>query len=142
MSTEALPPHWQELFGVPPGMRLASADGPGGAGGQGDDGDLAHSGGPWSKAAAAAGDLRISTATALGKMAAAHEGISAGTAGLAATAALDTVRTSWEKRLTAVRDECGSLRPDLLTVAREIGEVDEKNRVAFSRLAVRQEPTK
>ncbi|WP_412077192.1 hypothetical protein ACLF6K_20290 [Streptomyces xanthophaeus] len=140
MSTEALPARWQEVFGEPAGMRLASADGGGGGGGQGDDKDLAHSGGPWSKAAAAAGELRISTSEALGKMAAAHEGVGAGTAGFEATAALATVRTSWEKRLAAVRDECGSLRPELLSVARDIGEVDEQNRLAFSRVETKQEP--
>lgn len=145
MSTEAaLPARWQELFGEPAGMRLASADGPGGGGtgGSGGEGDLNHSGGPWTQAARAAGDLRVSTGAGLGKMAAAHEGIAGGTTGLAATAALAVVRASWEKRVSAVRDECGSVQGALLTVAREIGEVDENNKVAFSRLIVRQDPAK
>ncbi|MFD3760725.1 hypothetical protein [Streptomyces sp. NPDC058622] len=145
MSTEAaLPTRWQALFGEPAGMTLASAGGPSGGGnsGNGGDGDLNHAGGPWSGAASASGELRISTATALGRMAAAHDGIAAGTAGLGATAALAAVRTSWEERLSSVRDECGSVQSALLTVAREIGEVDQNNKVAFSRLAVRQEPAK
>ncbi|MFE9932842.1 hypothetical protein [Streptomyces sp. NPDC005533] len=89
-----LPARWQELFGEPAAMRLASAHAPGGGGGE----DLAHSGGPWSKAAVAAGELRITTAEGPGKMAAAHEGIEAGTAGLSATAALAAVRASCTDR--------------------------------------------
>lgn len=143
MDTGALPPRWAELVGGPAPMRLASADdgtgGHGGGPGSGNE-DLAHSGGPWTRAAVAAGDLGISMDGALGKMAGAHEGIAAGTAGFASTTALATVRASWEKRLSAVRDECRALRPQLLTVAKDIGEVDEQYRVSFSQLAVRQEP--
>ncbi|WP_404957000.1 hypothetical protein [Streptomyces sp. 147326] len=139
MSTEAvLPARWQELFGEPAAMRLASADAPGGGGGE----DLAHSGGPWSKAAVAAGELRITTAEGLGKMAAAHEGVEAGTAGLSATAALAAVRASWEKRVAAVRDECGSVQSALRNVAREIGEIDENNRLKFSYLVTHQDASK
>ncbi|WP_327416056.1 hypothetical protein [Streptomyces sp. NBC_01233] len=138
MSTEAvLPAHWNELFGEPAAMRLASADAPGGGGE-----DLAHSRGPWSKAADAAGELRITTAEGLGKMAAAHEGVEAGTAGLSATAALAAVRASWEKRVAAVRDECGSVQSALLNVAREIGEIDENNRLRFSYLVTHRDASK
>ncbi|MGW6875577.1 hypothetical protein ACWGHA_24950 [Streptomyces xanthophaeus] len=150
MSTEALPPRWAEVFGEPAAMRLASVDD--GTGGHGPTGgtngggssneDLAITGGPWSKAASAAGELGISMAGALGKMAGAHEGIAAGTTGFQSTAALATVRTSWEKRLSAVRDECSALRPQLLGVANEIGEVNARNEVAFSQLIKKQEPTK
>ncbi|MEU8838385.1 hypothetical protein AB0D97_04515 [Streptomyces roseus] len=141
-----MPSGWAELFGEPAPMRLASADdgtgghsgGPG-LGGGGNE-DLAHSGGPWTRAAVAAGELGISMDGALGKMAGAHEGIASGTAGFASTNALAIVRTSWEKRLTAVRDECRALRPQLMGVAKDIGEVDEQYRVSFSQLAVRQEP--
>ncbi|MFJ9932292.1 hypothetical protein ACIRSJ_04130 [Streptomyces virginiae] len=136
MSTQGdLPAHWQALFGEPPTMRLASAAAPGG----GDDAELAHSGGPWTKASVAAGELRVTTAEGLGKMSAAHEGLAAGTAGLAATAALAAVRESWERRVSAVRDECGSVRSALLNVAREIGEVDVNNKVAFSQLVLKQD---
>ncbi|MEU9108215.1 hypothetical protein AB0D54_28580 [Streptomyces xanthophaeus] len=146
MSTEALPPRWAEVFGESAQMRLASVDdgsgghGPTGGGGGSSNEDLAHTGGPWSKAAAAAGDLGISMAGALGKMAGAHEGIAAGTAGFQSTAALATVRTSWEKRLAAVRDECTALRPQLLGVAKQIGEVNERYEVSFSQLIKKQEP--
>ncbi len=138
MSTQGdLPAHWQQLFGEAPAMRLASAAAP--SGGGGGDGDLAHSGGPWTKASVAAGELRVTTAEGLGKMAAAHEGIAAGTAGLGATAALAAVRESWERRVSAVRDECGSVQGALLNVAREIGEVDVNNKVAFSQLVLKQD---
>ncbi|MER6201201.1 hypothetical protein ABT234_28015 [Streptomyces sp. NPDC001586] len=117
MSTQTdLPARWQELFGEPAAMRLASAEAPGG----GNDAvgeDLAHSGGSWSKASVAAGELRITTAEGLGRMAAAHEGVQAGTAGLSATAALAAVRASWEERVSAVRDECGSVQSALRNVA-------------------------
>ncbi|MFB7180662.1 hypothetical protein ACFCYI_23525 [Streptomyces sp. NPDC056257] len=143
--TTDLPARWQELFGEPAAMRLASADGPtGGNGGGGGGGgeDLAHAGGPWSKAAVAAGELRITTAEGLGRMAAAHEGVEAGTAGLAATAALAAVRASWEKRVAAVRDECGSVQSALRNVAREIGEIDENNRLRFSYLVTHRDASK
>ncbi|MGW6408594.1 hypothetical protein ACWF95_15610 [Streptomyces vinaceus] len=143
MDTEAFPARWAELFGESAPMRLASADdgtgGRGGGPGSGNE-DLAHSGGPWTRAAVAAGELGISMDGALGKIAGAHEGIASGTTGFESTTALATVRTSWEKRLTAVRDECRALRPQLMSVAKDIGEVDEQYRVSFSQLAVRQEP--
>ncbi|GHE51557.1 hypothetical protein CP980_08360 [Streptomyces vinaceus] len=143
MDAEALPARWAELFGEPAPMRLASADdgtgGHGGGRGSGNE-DLAHSGGPWTRAAAAAGDLGLSMDGALGKMTAAHEGVASGTSGFESTTALATVRTSWDKRLTAVREECRALRPQLMSVARDIGEVDEQYRISFSQLAVRQEP--
>ncbi|MFJ3974955.1 hypothetical protein [Streptomyces sp. NPDC090021] len=139
MTTQGdLPAHWQQLFGGPPAMRLASATAAGGGGGGG-EADLAHSGGPWTKASVAAGELRVTTAEGLGKMSAAHEGIAAGTAGLGATAALAAVRESWERRVSAVRDECGSVQGALLNVAREIGEVDVNNKVAFSQLVIKQD---
>lgn len=53
-SEVALPERWAAVFGEPAGMRLASADSPGGGG----EGDLAHSGGPWTKASTAAGGGR------------------------------------------------------------------------------------
>ncbi|WP_330331841.1 hypothetical protein OHS33_20385 [Streptomyces sp. NBC_00536] len=144
MGTGAYSQRWQELFDPPQGIRLASATGPGtGSGtGTGENGDLVHAAGPWTKAASAAGELRTSTGGALSRMSLAHDGLAAGTAGLASAGALATVRASWEKRLTAVRDECGALDPMLLKVARDLGEVDEQGRVAFSRLAVRTEPAK
>ncbi|MEU9081024.1 hypothetical protein [Streptomyces sp. NPDC048357] len=147
MSTQVdLPARWQELFGEPAAMRLASADAPGGGNGGGGGGgggeDLAHSGGPWSKASVAAGELRVTTAEGLGKMAAAHEGVDAGTAGLSAAAALAAVRASWEKRVAAVRDECGSVQSALRNVAREIGEIDENNRLRFSYLVTHQDASK
>ncbi|MEV6679348.1 hypothetical protein AB0N09_21220 [Streptomyces erythrochromogenes] len=110
MSTQgALPSHWQALFG-----------------------------GPRTEASVAAGELRVTTAEGLGRMSAAHEGIAAGTAGLAATAALAPVRAFRERRVAAVRDECGSAQSALLNVAREAGEVDVTNKVAFSQLVLKQ----
>ncbi|MER5729226.1 hypothetical protein ABT084_12975 [Streptomyces sp. NPDC002138] len=138
MGTGAYSERWQELFDTPQGLRLASAAGPG----AGESGDLVHAAGPWSTAASAAGELRTSTGSALSRMSLAHEGLASGTAGLASAGALVAVQASWEKRLTAVRDECGALDPMLLKVAKDLGEVDEQGRLAFSRLAVRPGPTK
>ncbi|MEV0415774.1 hypothetical protein AB0I68_34640 [Streptomyces sp. NPDC050448] len=127
-STNAYSERWQELFGAPPQMKLASAGDSGGGGGGNADGDLVHTKTPWRQAATTAGELRTSMASAVGRMSLAHEGVSAGTAGLASVSALAAVQASWEKRLTAVRDECGGLEPALLQVARDIGEVDEQGR--------------
>ncbi|MGW9068769.1 hypothetical protein ACWGQT_04900 [Streptomyces yangpuensis] len=41
--------------------------------------------------------------------------------------------------MSAVRDECGSVQSALLNVAREIGEVDVNNKVAFSQLVLKQD---
>ncbi|MET9953111.1 hypothetical protein ABZ135_16360 [Streptomyces sp. NPDC006339] len=90
-------------------------------------GELRHSGGPWSRASATAAELRTSTETSRSALGRGHEGLAAGApaaAGLTAVAALAGLRTSWEERLAAVRDECEALRGALLTVAREMGETD------------------
>lgn len=126
---------WQELFGQLDGgaaMTLAStAPGPGAPGGQG---NLKHTGGPWTSAAGTAGELRISTETSRTALGPGHEGVTAGGAGLTAVAALAAVRTSWEERLTAVRDECDALQGALHKVAKEMGETDIGVRDEFAKV--------
>ncbi|MFJ9829125.1 hypothetical protein ACIRSU_32835 [Streptomyces sp. NPDC101160] len=107
-------------------MSLASA-GDGAA-----DGDLRHSAGPWTKAAGVAESLSTSMATARSRLTSAHQGVAAGTVGLASVGTLKTVLTSWEERLAAVKDECGSLGPALRRVAKEQGEQDVSVKAAFS----------
>ncbi|MER7515282.1 hypothetical protein [Streptomyces sp. NPDC126499] len=110
-------------------MSLASTTG-GGAGGAG-DGDLRHSGGPWTKAAASAEALTTSMGIARSRLTSAHDGVAAGTAGLTSAATLRTVLTSWEERIGTVRDECDSLAPALRRVAKEQGEQDTAVKAAF-----------
>ncbi|MGP9019550.1 hypothetical protein ACT1U9_14205 [Streptomyces sp. BR1] len=114
---------WQRLLdqaGQPKVMSLASA----GPARSGPAGELKHSAKPWSDAAGTAHALRTDTVKVTTGLTTAHAGAEAGTAGLASMAALKSVLTSWEKRLTAVQTECGSLEPKLREVARAQGEVD------------------
>ncbi|HEY8980806.1 MAG TPA: amino acid ABC transporter permease [Streptomyces sp.] len=95
-----------------------SADGASGTG------TLKHKGGPWTKAAGTAGELRTGTNSSGVDLRAAHDGISGSLEGLASLSTLKTVLTSWDKRLGDVRDECGGLEPALRQVAKDMGEVD------------------
>lgn len=136
---------WQELFELAErprdshtgtGMSLASvAGGPGAPGAKGATGVLKHEAQPWTTAAAAAGAIRTQTASANAKLASAHEGVDSGVAGLASLGALKTVLTSWERRLGAVRDECGYLDPVLKRVATDQGEYERTLRSSFQQAA-------
>lgn len=125
---------WEEVFGPLEGgarMTLAStAPEPGASG----SGSLNHSGGPWTSASGTAGELRTSAETSRSALGPGHEGVAAGGAGLTAVAALAGVRTSWEERLTALRDECDSLRGALLTVAKDMGETDAGIKNSFAKV--------
>ncbi|OAR24943.1 hypothetical protein A8W25_17005 [Streptomyces sp. ERV7] len=90
----------------------------------GPSGELKHSAKPWSDAAGTAHALGTDTAKVKGTLTTAHAGAEAGTAGLASMAALKSVLASWDKRLTAVHTECGSLEPALRETAWAQGEVD------------------
>ncbi|AZM64702.1 hypothetical protein DMA10_00550 [Streptomyces sp. WAC 01420] len=93
-----------------------------GAGTAGGSGTLQHSGGPWTRAAGTADDLRISTESTKKHLQSGHTGVSKGAEGLASVEVLTTVLASWEQRLEAVRGECESLGPKLRAVAKEMGE--------------------
>lgn len=101
-----------------PGGSTSGTVGGGGAG------TLKHSHGPWTRAAGAADDLRTGTGKSKTDLVTAHDGMESGAEGLASLGALQAVLTSWESRLGAVRDECESLGPKLLQVARDMGETD------------------
>lgn len=131
---------WQELFdlttfpgqGAPSAgearMSLASVastkpDTPAGTPGAG-AGRLKHSGGPWTSASGTAGVMRTSTEKSRSGLRPGHEGVASGAAGFTSVASLKSVLTSWEERLTAVRDECDHLEGALLKVAKEMGETE------------------
>lgn len=125
---------WDELFaGTPPrpggrepsaaGMRLASANSKEGGGGGGAP-DIRFSKSPWTSAGKVAGELRTGAAGALTDLASASEGLTAGTEGFTATAALVEIQKSWNDRLGAVRDECGRLDGALRSVGKDFGETD------------------
>ncbi|PKV86950.1 hypothetical protein [Streptomyces sp. TLI_146] len=133
----ALSAQWDELFAGAPlrsggqepsaaGMRLASANGKSADGKGGGAPDVQFSKSPWSSAGKVAGELRTGTAGALADLDSASEGVTAGTEGFGATAALEEIRTTWKDRLGAVRDECGRLDGVLKSVGKEFGEVDVK----------------
>lgn len=85
---------------------------------------LRHSEGPWTRAAGGAEVMRTQMAYVKAEFATAHEGVAGRAEGLGVLMALDTVRTSWERRIEAARDECGSLAGRLRAVARTQGEHD------------------
>ncbi|WP_406343343.1 hypothetical protein [Streptomyces sp. NBC_00648] len=131
----ALSAQWDELFAGAPtrpggqeppaaGMRLASANGKSANGTDSGAPDIQFSKAPWSSAGKVAGELRTGTAGALADLDSASEGVTAGTEGFGATAALEEIRTSWKDRLGVVRDECGRLDGVLKSVGKEFGETD------------------
>lgn len=92
--------------------------------GGGSDPDLRITKGPWTKASGVAGELRTATASGLTDLTTAHDGIRAATEGFTSTTALEAILPTWEKRLTAVRNECGRLDTSLAKTGRDFGEVD------------------
>lgn len=99
----------------------------GGGGGTGSGGsgpDLKASKGPWIKASGVADELRTATSSGLNDLKTAQEGVTGGTDGFTSTAALDEILSTWEKRLTSVRNECDRLRGALARTGRDFGEID------------------
>lgn len=96
----------------------------GGGGTAADGKGLKHSATPWNRAATTAHDLGVSTGTSETTLTEGHAGMAGGLEGLASLAELKSVLTSWEKRLTAVRDECEALEPALRQVPKDLGGVD------------------
>ncbi|MEV4942316.1 hypothetical protein [Streptomyces zaomyceticus] len=122
---------WQELFQqADAGARMSPASAGSGADGGGGK-DLQHSGGPWTGAAGAAEDLRLSVTTARSRLTGAHDGIAAAGGGLGSLGVLKTVLASWEARLGAVGSECGDLAPKLRLVAKDQGEQEIKVKASF-----------
>jgi hypothetical protein len=109
--------------------RLVEMAGPGG-------GDLAHGGGPWTRAAGAADALRTDLGRVRSELAVAHEGVGAGTAALGMAGVLRAVRESWEQRIRTATDECGELAGSLRAVAKIHGEVDTSVRSSLEKIAV------
>ncbi|WP_329033747.1 hypothetical protein OIE71_15500 [Streptomyces sp. NBC_01725] len=93
---------------------------------------LRHSDGPWTRAAGGAEAMRTQMAYVKAEFATAHEGVAGCGEGLSALAVLATVRTSWERRIEAARDECGSLAGRLRAVAGTQGEHDAAVRSALA----------
>ncbi|MFJ4912075.1 hypothetical protein [Streptomyces sp. NPDC088726] len=120
-----------------PGGRQRLSDlvgGPGAAGGSAGD-QLRHSGGVWVRAAGGAEGMAAHLGPVKAELAAAHEGLLAGTAGLSALAELGSVRESWERRFESARRECGALAGNLRGVARAQGETNETVRSSFTPVA-------
>ncbi|MFE3824200.1 hypothetical protein [Streptomyces sp. NPDC059092] len=139
MTTSSHSDEWQRLFDMAgrggdgsteARMSLASAP----TGNAGGEPDLRHSDGPWTKAARVAEELHTSITTAKSRLTAAHGSAAAGTEGLASMATLSSVLTSWEERLKAVQDECGSLAPKLRLVADGQGERNAEVKSSFAGL--------
>lgn len=98
-------------------------------------GDLTHSAGPWTRAAGAADALRTDLGRVRSELAAAHDGVGAGTAVLGVAGVLRAVRESWEQRIKTAADECGDLAVGLRSVAKIQGEVDTSVRSSLERIA-------
>ncbi|MFD6339238.1 hypothetical protein [Streptomyces sp. NPDC060131] len=150
MATEAYSESWQELIDLAGQERQSAASGPmslasagssGGSSGAASRSDLEHSDGPWTTAAGVAEALRTSTTTARNRLTSAHTGVTAATEGLASSGVLKSVLTSWEDRLSSVRDECGSLAPKLRQVGKELGERDTKVKSSLREINTPSEPS-
>ncbi|MFE4370152.1 hypothetical protein ACFRMN_18305 [Streptomyces sp. NPDC056835] len=132
MTTEAYSESWRQLIDLAGQGRERAATGrmslasAGGSGSAASSSDLEHSDGPWTTAAGVAEALRTSTTTAKGRLTSAHSGVTAATEGLSSAGVLKSVLTSWEDRLSSVRDECGTLAPKLRRVGKDLGERDAK----------------
>ncbi|MFD9632618.1 amino acid ABC transporter permease [Streptomyces violascens] len=94
--------------------------------GGGEVGGLKHTDKPWTHAADVANDLTTGAATDMRDLTRAHEGLAGATVGLTCVATLSSVLTSWDARLSALREECGTLQPALRQVAVDLGEADAK----------------
>ncbi|MFH9471020.1 hypothetical protein ACH4LT_27680 [Streptomyces clavifer] len=122
------------VSGVAVVQRLSDLAGPAGGGGAG-RAELKHSDGPWLRAARGAEALCAHLGPVPSELAAAHEGLVAGAGALSALAELGAVRTSWERRIAAARDECAGLGGALRAVARAQGETNETVRASFTPVA-------
>ncbi|MFJ5682706.1 hypothetical protein [Streptomyces sp. NPDC093099] len=153
MATEAYSESWQELIDLAGQERQSAASGPmslasaGSSGGSGSSSgaasrsDLEHSDGPWTTAAGVAEALRTSTTTAKSRLTSTHTGVTAATEGLASSGVLKSVLTSWEDRLSSVRDECGSLAPKLRQVGKDLGERDTKVKSSLQGINTPSDPS-
>jgi hypothetical protein len=106
-------------------MQLASANGGGGGGAGNGNADLRTSKTPWTSASGVAEALHTDTNNGLTDLKEASAGMAVGTEGFECTAALNELRTTWDARLTAVRDECGRLHGTLAKTGKHFGEVDQ-----------------
>lgn len=111
------------LVDGPDGAGAGPVPGAGSSGGGGGE-RLRHSDGPWTRAAGGAEVMRTQLARLGAEFETAHEGVAGSGEGLSAVAVLGSVRTSWERRIEAARDECGTLAGRLRAVARTQGERD------------------
>ncbi|MFD9045638.1 hypothetical protein [Streptomyces zaomyceticus] len=132
MSERVYTAAWQELFQQADAEARMSPASTGSRAGVGSEAkDLQHSGDPWTRAAGAAEDLRLSVTTAKSRLTGTHDGIAAAGVGLGSLGVLKTVLASWEARLGAVGSECGDLAPRLRLVAKDQGEQEIKVKASF-----------
>uniref|UniRef100_A0AAU2V5G2 Amino acid ABC transporter permease n=1 Tax=Streptomyces sp. NBC_00003 TaxID=2903608 RepID=A0AAU2V5G2_9ACTN len=106
-------------------MRLNAGPGNSQGGSGGTDG-LKHADKPWTHAASVAHDLTEGAGSDMRDLTRAHENLPRATLGLSCVTTLSSVLESWDARLSAVREECGTLQPVLRQVAVDLGEVDAK----------------
>lgn len=108
-------------------MRLNQLEHQGGGSSSGDapaESRLQHSAKPWNDAASTAALLTTGSNNAKTNLTKGHAGMAGGLTGLASLGSLTSVLSSWETRLSAVRDECESLEPKLRQVSKELGGTD------------------
>ncbi|WP_241989998.1 hypothetical protein [Streptomyces sp. AC1-42W] len=99
--------------------------------------ELRLSAGVWLRAAGGAEAMGAHFGPVRGELAAAAEGVTAGTAGLNSPAELGAVQESWVRRFEAARRECGALAGNLRAVARAHGETNDAVRSSFHPVARR-----
>lgn len=108
-------------------MALAST-GPGG----GAQGRLVYVEHPWTDGARILAELRTTTNTSVTQVTEEQGRGSEGNAGLASVLAMDAVRSSWQRRLKAVRDECENLEQPMRQAAKDHGENSARIKAAIT----------
>ncbi|MCZ7414932.1 MULTISPECIES: hypothetical protein [unclassified Streptomyces] len=146
MTSDAMPDPWQPLLAMAAPSRPAAEPGTDGlaalqlasASGAGPERDkLKHSAGPWTTAANDADGLRDSMRSAVDKLGTSHQRLGSEGAGLASVVQLDSVRSTWERRLKDARDECETLGDRLRRVAKDHGENETATEARLRRMGGR-----
>ncbi|MFB7599514.1 hypothetical protein [Streptomyces sp. NPDC056160] len=108
-------------------MSLAST----GSGGS-KQGELVYVEYPWTDGARILAELYTTTNTSVTQVSEEQGRGSEGTAGLASALAMDAVRSSWQHRLKAVRDECEKLEQPMRQAAKDHGENSARIKAAIA----------
>ncbi|MBZ4323138.1 hypothetical protein [Streptomyces huiliensis] len=131
---QAFHPHQHVTEAIPvvmprEGARMAIAS----AAGAGSGDTHRATSGPWTRASGVAGDLHRSMQEDMRNLDHAHEGLKSGTGGFSSASTLDSIRSGWNDRLSAVLKKCRSLEGDLRSVGVEFHENESHTERSFKK---------